>query len=213
LKLGATTIPNVSLETLSERWRALDALESIETVWVPDHRFAGWIDAWESLAALAGVTRRVRFGPLVSPATTHEPEALARAARALDDGRLELGVGTGGDWRGFEAWTETLVAHTGDIPLTIGGAGDTALRVAAKHAARWNYSPGRNDSRDGARRTGGELNARLDALAERPIVRSALIAYPFTAEDETPFDELVTAWADAGFDELILGPERLLQEG
>lgn len=213
MRFGATTIPNVSLEALGERWRALDALDSVDTVWVPDHAFKGWIEAWEALPALTEVTQRVRIGPLVSPATTHDPVELARAARALDDGRLELGVGTGGDWRGFESWVETLVALTGGIPLTVGGAGETALRVAAEHASRWSYSPGRDDSRDGARRTGAQLNARLDELVERPVLRSALIAYPFTAEDDTPFDELVAAWAVAGFEELIFDDGRLTGQG
>jgi alkanesulfonate monooxygenase SsuD/methylene tetrahydromethanopterin reductase-like flavin-dependent oxidoreductase (luciferase family) len=213
LKFGATTIPNVSLEELTERWRSLDANKRVDSVWVPDHRFAGWIEAWEALAVLRDTTQRVRIGPLVSPATTHEPEALARAARALDDGRLELGVGTGGDWRGFEAWAQRLVRLIGEIPLTVGGAGETALRVAAQHAYRWNYSPGRDDSLEDARRTGARLNARLDKLIERRILRSVLIAYPFTAEDETPFDELTQAWAAAGFEELILGDRRLLGEG
>lgn len=213
MRFGATTIPNVSLEALSERWRSLDANERIDTVWVPDHTFKGWLDAWEALRAVAGVTRRVRFGPLVSPATTHEPAELARVAHALDDGRLELGVGTGGDWRGFEAWTEELVLLLGTIPLTIGGAGETALRVAARHASRWNYSPRRNDSRDDARRTGAQLNARLDELANRPVLRSALIAYPFTSEDDTPLDEVVAAWAEAGFEELIFDDGRLTGQG
>jgi alkanesulfonate monooxygenase SsuD/methylene tetrahydromethanopterin reductase-like flavin-dependent oxidoreductase (luciferase family) len=213
VRLGATTIPNVSLEELGERWRALDAHASIDTVWVPDHRFTGWIEAWDALASLAEVTTRVRIGPLVSPATRHEPEALARAARALNDGRLELGVGTGGDWRSFESWAEKLVPLIGEIPLTVGGAGETALRVAARHASRWNYSPGRDDSRDDARRTGARLNARLDELVGRPILRSALIAYPFTAEDDTPLDELVAAWGDAGFEELILDDRRALGQG
>ena len=92
----------------------------------------------------------------------------------------------------------------GDIPVTVGGAGATALRVAARHARRWNYSPGADDSLESARERGRELNARLDELADRPIVRSVLIAYPYRGEDATPFDELVAAWAKAGFEELIV---------
>ncbi len=211
--LGATTIPNVTLDELTETWRELDAHELVASVWVPDHAFTGWIAAWDALPALAAVTRRVRFGPLVSPAATHAPEELARNAQALDDGRLELGVGTGGDRQNFAAWTERLVALLGDIPLTVGGAGATPLRVAAKHASRWNYSPQRDDTREGARRRGRELNAQLDQLTDRTILRSALLAYPFTAEDATPLDELVAAWAGAGFEELILDPSRFVQEG
>jgi alkanesulfonate monooxygenase SsuD/methylene tetrahydromethanopterin reductase-like flavin-dependent oxidoreductase (luciferase family) len=213
VRFGATTIPNSPLDELAETWRALDAHDSVESVWVPDHRFAGWIDAWEALAVLGDVTQRVRIGPLVSPATTHEPEALARAARALDDGRLDLGVGSGGDSRGFEAWTNALVPLLDNIPLTVGGAGETVLRVAAKHASRWNYSPGRDDSREDAHRMGARLNARLDELTDRPVLRSVLVAYPFTAENETPLDDLAATWADAGFEELILDPARFLGQG
>lgn len=202
------SVPNRPIAELRARWRALDALPWINSVWLPDHHFKGWVDAWEALAVLSEVTQRVRIGPLVSPATTHEPAALARAAHALNDGRLELGVGSGGDWRRFEAWADELVPLIEDIPLTVGGAGETALRVAAKHAFRWNYSPGRGESREDARRRGRELNARLNELTERAILRSALIAYPFTAEDDTPLDELTAAWAAAGFEELILDDGR-----
>ena len=207
MRFGATTIPNVPWDELVRRWREIDDLPRIETLWVPDHLFKGWYECWAALGGVLCATKRVRFGPLVSPLASHEPKRLARAAMTLDDasdGRLELGVGTGGDRRGFEEKTDELAALIGDIPLTVGGAGATALRVAAKHARRWNYSPGRDDARDGARARGRELNARLDNLTERPIDRSVLIAYPFAGENETQFDELVAAWTDAGFEELIV---------
>src|SRR2546422_4555730 len=176
-------------------------MPQVETVWVPDHRFKGWIDAWTALDGLAVETTRVRIGPLVSPLTLHPAAELARTARRVDEvsgGRLELGVGSGGEWRSFERWTDELAAATTGIPLTVGGAGATALRVAAKHASRWNYSPERDETREGARSRGRELNAELDELADRRILRSALIAYPFRGEDETPFDELVDIWSEAG---------------
>ena len=207
MRLGATTIPNVPLDELAGRWRALDAMPQVETVWVPDHRFKGWIDAWAALDALCSATKRVRLGPLVSPLTLHDPKELARTAVRLDEAsghRVELGVGSGGEWRRFEVWTDELVPLLGDIPVTVGGAGATALRVAARHARRWNYSPGADDSLESARERGRELNVRLDELADRPIVRSVLIAYPYRGEDATSFDELVAAWAKAGFEELIV---------
>ena len=50
-----------------------------------------------------------------------------------------------------------------------------------------------------------------------PVLRSVLIAYPFAGENETQLDELVAAWTDAGFEELIVdypGPfARVLAEG
>jgi len=207
LTFGVTTIPNVPWDVLVSRWRAADALPRFDTLWVPDHLFEGWYECWQCLGRVACVTSRVRFGPLVSPSTAYEAGRLARAATTLDDGsggRLELGVGSGGESGRFEAWADELRQSIGDIPLTVGGAGPTALRVAAKYAHRWNYSPGRDEGRDGARCRGRDLNARLDELTDRPVLRSVLIAYPFAGEDGTPVDELVAAWTDAGFDELIV---------
>ncbi|MHB8641931.1 MAG: LLM class flavin-dependent oxidoreductase [Gaiellaceae bacterium] len=207
--LGATTIPNASWSELVARWRALDSIAEVQAVYVPDHEFRGWHECWQCLAGAAHETSRVRVGSLVSPATSHDPVQLARAALTLQEassGRAELGVGSGGDAKRFPDWAARVVDElAGRVPLTVGGAGETALRVAAKHAERWNYSPQRGDSRDGARNSGRELNERLDGLTDRPVVRSVLVAYPFTAEDATPFDELTAAWAEAGFDELVLG--------
>jgi alkanesulfonate monooxygenase SsuD/methylene tetrahydromethanopterin reductase-like flavin-dependent oxidoreductase (luciferase family) len=218
LKFGATTVPNRPWAELAARWRELDATPRVESIWVPDHVFKGWYECWATLAGVAHETQRVQFGPLVSPATSHEPVRLARAAITLEDasgGRVELGLGSGGASKRFEGFVAAVVEELGErrIPITIGGAGETALRVAARFADRWNYSPGREDSREDARRRGRELNAHLDELTERPILRSALIAYPFAGENGTPFDDLVAAWANAGFEELILDPARVLGEG
>jgi F420-dependent oxidoreductase-like protein len=56
------------------------------------------IDTWASLTWLATATRRIRFGPLVSPLTFYQPAVLARRAAAVSElsgGRLDLGVGAG----------------------------------------------------------------------------------------------------------------------
>lgn len=61
------------------------------------------LDAWTSLAALAPRTRRIRFGPLVSPLTFYHPAVLAKMAAAVDQlsgGRLDLGIGAG--WNEYE---------------------------------------------------------------------------------------------------------------
>src|SRR5215208_2556764 len=52
-----------------------------------------------SLAYLATQTKRIHFGPLVSPLSFRQPTLLVRQAAALDDlsgGRMGLGVGEGG---------------------------------------------------------------------------------------------------------------------
>jgi alkanesulfonate monooxygenase SsuD/methylene tetrahydromethanopterin reductase-like flavin-dependent oxidoreductase (luciferase family) len=56
------------------------------------------LETWTSLAALATRTRRIRFGPLVSPLTFYHPALLAKMAAALDHlsgGRFDLGIGAG----------------------------------------------------------------------------------------------------------------------
>jgi F420-dependent oxidoreductase-like protein len=56
------------------------------------------LECWTSLTWLASHTRRIEFGPLVSPFSFRHPAMLARTAMAVDDlsgGRLTLGVGGG----------------------------------------------------------------------------------------------------------------------
>lgn len=56
------------------------------------------LELWVSLAWLASHTRRIEFGPLVTPVSFRQPTMTARMAAAVDDlsnGRLTLGVGAG----------------------------------------------------------------------------------------------------------------------
>ena len=56
------------------------------------------LETWTSLTVAATRTRRIRFGPMVSPLTFHHPALLAKMAAALDTlsgGRLDLGIGAG----------------------------------------------------------------------------------------------------------------------
>ena len=58
----------------------------------------GALDAWTTLAALAPITRTIRLGTMVSPATFRHPSVLAKAVVTVDhasDGRVELGMGAG----------------------------------------------------------------------------------------------------------------------
>jgi alkanesulfonate monooxygenase SsuD/methylene tetrahydromethanopterin reductase-like flavin-dependent oxidoreductase (luciferase family) len=77
----------------------------IETLFRSDHylsvfgqRERGSLDAWATIAALAAVTSKLRFGTLVSPATFRHPSVLAKMVTTADHvsgGRVELGLGTG----------------------------------------------------------------------------------------------------------------------
>jgi F420-dependent oxidoreductase-like protein len=100
-----------------ERWRRIaEAVEGLgfESLWRSDHLFSLYdvptrpgLDAWASLAVLALTTRRIRFGPLVSPITFRHPSILAREAAAVDvlsGGRLELGLGAGWHAREHQAF-------------------------------------------------------------------------------------------------------------
>ncbi len=56
------------------------------------------LECWVSLAWLAGNTKRIDFGTLVSPLSFRHPTMLARMARDVDDlsgGRFTLGLGAG----------------------------------------------------------------------------------------------------------------------
>jgi F420-dependent oxidoreductase-like protein len=56
------------------------------------------LETWVSLTALATRTRRIRFGPMVSPLTFYHPAILAKMAAAIDTlagGRFDLGIGAG----------------------------------------------------------------------------------------------------------------------
>lgn len=56
------------------------------------------LECWVSLTWLASHTRRIQFGPLVTPVSFRHPAHTARMAAAVDDlsgGRLTLGIGAG----------------------------------------------------------------------------------------------------------------------
>ncbi len=56
------------------------------------------LELWVSLTWLASHTKRIEFGPMVSPVSFRHPTMTARMAAAVDDlsgGRLTLGVGAG----------------------------------------------------------------------------------------------------------------------
>jgi alkanesulfonate monooxygenase SsuD/methylene tetrahydromethanopterin reductase-like flavin-dependent oxidoreductase (luciferase family) len=112
------------------------------------------IDCWASLTMAAEWTKRIEFGPMVSPLTFYEPAVLARRATAVDllsGGRLIFGVGAGWNEREHEifevpffdvkgrmdrlengvrvirqAWEHSLPKppRDGKIPILMGGVGE-----------------------------------------------------------------------------------------
>ncbi len=86
------------------RLAALTELHGLEGLFRSDHYTAiirtqvGALDAWATLAGLAAITKRIRLGTLVSPATFRHPSVLARMAVTVDHisgGRVEIGMGSG----------------------------------------------------------------------------------------------------------------------
>lgn len=125
------------------------------------------IECWTSLPLIATWTKRIPFGPNVSPMTFRLPGVLAKQAAAVDvlsEGRLVMGVGAG--WHSAEhdafgipfltlkermdlldaaipvmrgVW-ETHAPHPvrGSIPLLVGGGGERrTLRTVAREASLW----------------------------------------------------------------------------
>ena len=91
-----------------DRWsRLIDAAEGLgyESLCRSDHLTAlngqsrrPSLDTWTSLTVVAERTKRIRFGPMVSPLTFYHPAILTKMAVALDTlsgGRLDLGIGAG----------------------------------------------------------------------------------------------------------------------
>ncbi|MCV6978633.1 LLM class flavin-dependent oxidoreductase [Mycolicibacterium pulveris] len=91
----------------AEVWRAemalADAAEGLgfDSVWAVEHHFAGYsmsTDPLQFLTWVAGRTRTVKLGTMVSVLPWHDPIRLAEHACVLDhlsDGRLILGMGRG----------------------------------------------------------------------------------------------------------------------
>ena len=65
------------------------------------------MELWSSLTWLADNTKRIEFGPLVSPVSFRHPVVTAWQASAVDSlagGRLQLGLGAGWQEREHEAF-------------------------------------------------------------------------------------------------------------
>ena len=160
-----------------DRWRNLcRVVEELgfESLWRSDHFFSvmgeyqrDCIETWVSLALCAEWTKRIIFGPNVSPMTFRPPALLARMATSVDilsGGRLVLGVGAGwfeAEHTAFhvpfpslkermdlfeagiglirETWEKSNPKPVrGTIPLLIGGGGEKrTLPLAAREAADW----------------------------------------------------------------------------
>jgi F420-dependent oxidoreductase-like protein len=99
-----------------DEWVALACAcedNGLEALFRSDHYLSllgacrGSLDAWATLAGLAALTKRIRLGTMVSPATFRHPSVLAKTAATVDHisgGRVELGLGAGWNEREHRAY-------------------------------------------------------------------------------------------------------------
>ena len=117
LRVGVQ-LPEVEREV---RWpELLDMARAIEatgfdSLWIGEHLLYRWPDraargpweAWTLMAALAAITTRVAFGPLVACTGFHNPALLSKQAATIDEisgGRFILGLGAGWNETEFRAF-------------------------------------------------------------------------------------------------------------
>lgn len=105
MRVGVLILPAQSWRDSAHWWRMADEM-GFDHGWVHDHLAwrdlldRTWYAALPTLAAAAGVTRRMRLGTLVCTPNYRHPVLLAKEAVALDDlsaGRMVLGLGAGVD--------------------------------------------------------------------------------------------------------------------
>jgi F420-dependent oxidoreductase-like protein len=136
-----------------EDWVALARAceeHGVETLFRSDHYLSvegrgerASLDAWATLAALAGITSTVRLGTLVSPATFRHPSELAKVVATVDQvsgGRVEVGMGTGWsepehDAYGFPfpALGERMAMLEEQLQVVTGQWGDGPFSFAGHH--------------------------------------------------------------------------------
>lgn len=104
-RIGLTILPELRWREAEPRWRAAEDL-GFDHLWTYDHLTWGglpdspWYGTVSTLTAAALVTRYVGIGTFVASPNFRHPAAFVRDVQALQDmsdGRLLLGLGTGGD--------------------------------------------------------------------------------------------------------------------
>src|SRR5438270_13439270 len=87
------------------------------------------VECWTSLALAAEWTKRIEFGPMVTPMTFRPPAVLAKLAAAVDalsGGRLILGLGAG--WNEHEHRVFDIPFLTERVPFERPDAGLKTMR-------------------------------------------------------------------------------------
>lgn len=108
---GIKTSPqHTTYDAIRTVWLEAEDIPVIEHAWLFDHMApiqgdvgGDCLEGWTALAALAGITERLRLGLMVTGNTYRHPAVLAKIAATLDQishGRLDFGIGAG--WNVYE---------------------------------------------------------------------------------------------------------------
>ncbi len=111
LRFGIKTAPqHTTYDEILRVWREADAVPAIEHAWLFDHYApihsdvdGPCLEGWQTLAALAAATTRLRLGLMVTGNTYRHPAVLTKIAITTDvisGGRLDFGIGAG--WNEYE---------------------------------------------------------------------------------------------------------------
>jgi alkanesulfonate monooxygenase SsuD/methylene tetrahydromethanopterin reductase-like flavin-dependent oxidoreductase (luciferase family) len=101
----ARLLADLARDAEQAAWQGFFIWDHISRSWSPPV-----VDTWVALSAITSHTTTIRFGPLVTPLPRRRPWKVARETASLDqlsEGRLVLGVGTGGlggmtvEWANF----------------------------------------------------------------------------------------------------------------
>jgi F420-dependent oxidoreductase-like protein len=177
---------------------------------------AAALDAWTTLAGLAALTKRIRLGTLVSPATFRHPSVLARMAVTVDHisgGRLDVGMGAGWYERehvgnGFPFLDARqrfdLFAEQVEVVVRSWTEDDFEHRGEAYELRDQTALPRPHQSPHPPLVLGGSAKRRFAALAARYASEVNTLGAQ-NAELEARKERLDTACVDAGRDPATLG--------
>ena len=193
----------VAQEAGAAGWDGFFVWDHLAFVWGPASA-----DPWVTLAAVATVTESLTLGTAVTPLPRRRPQVLAQqlaSVEALNDGRVVLGAGLGGNAKEFTAFGEDPDPHrrarvlddglrvVHDLwpgPIWIGGNSGPALR----RASRWNGWIANSVGTDGMTMTPADVAHGIETIGRGDDFEIACNGYS-TSDDAASCAEYAAAGA------------------